>query len=141
MATTKTIQPTGATITIPAFTDQPDIRPIATDLSNITDAANALSDHITSMAQSVTFARTAATTHDITVPSNSAHFLVIDTSAGSRFLYARVLSSAAGSLTIEEIAKGSDVTVSRGTNTLTITLGGSATITVVDFIIRGNACS
>ena len=46
MATTKTIQPTGATITIPEFTDQPDIRPVATDLSNITDAANALNDQM-----------------------------------------------------------------------------------------------
>lgn len=43
MATTKTIQPTGATITIPDFTEKPDIRVITTDVSNITDAANALS--------------------------------------------------------------------------------------------------
>lgn len=46
MATTKTIQPTGATITIPDFTEKPDIRVINTDISNITDAANALSDQI-----------------------------------------------------------------------------------------------
>ena len=46
MATTKTIQPTGATITIPDFTDQPDVRPVATDLSNITDAANAINTQI-----------------------------------------------------------------------------------------------
>lgn len=41
MATTKTIQPTGETITIPAMADQPDMSVVATDLSNITDAVNA----------------------------------------------------------------------------------------------------
>lgn len=46
MATTKTIQPTGATITLPEFTDQPDIRPVVTDIGNITDATNALSGQI-----------------------------------------------------------------------------------------------
>lgn len=41
MATTKTIQPTGETITIPAMADQPDMSVVATDLGNITDAVNA----------------------------------------------------------------------------------------------------
>ena len=54
MATTKTIQPTGATITIPEFTDQPDVRPVATDLGNITDAANALSDQIGTLVKQTT---------------------------------------------------------------------------------------
>jgi len=140
--------PDGSTLTKPAYTDSADIAVINTNMDKIVSNINAenqalstLNSNIESMAKTVTFVRTSATTHDITVPSNSAHFLIIDTSAGSRFLYARVLSASAGSLTIDEIAKGSDVTVSKSTNTLTITLGGSATITVVDIVIRGNACS
>lgn len=46
MATTKTIQPTGATITIPAFTDKPDARVFSTDVDNITEAANALNSNV-----------------------------------------------------------------------------------------------
>ena len=43
MATTKTIQPTGTTITMPAMTDRPDASVFSTDISRITDAVNAIS--------------------------------------------------------------------------------------------------
>lgn len=49
MATTKTIQPTGETITIPAMADQPDMSVVATDLGNITDAVNAQNQALTNL--------------------------------------------------------------------------------------------
>ena len=49
MATTKTIQPTGATITIPAFTDQPDARVFSTDVDNITDAVNSTNQALSTL--------------------------------------------------------------------------------------------
>lgn len=47
MATTKTIQPTGTTITMPAMTDKPDISVFSTDIGRITDAVNALDSKAT----------------------------------------------------------------------------------------------
>lgn len=47
MATTKTIQPTGTTITIPAMTDRPDASVYSTDIDRITDATNALNSNST----------------------------------------------------------------------------------------------
>ena len=41
MATSKTIQPTGETISISAMTDRPDMSVVASGLSKITDAVNA----------------------------------------------------------------------------------------------------
>jgi len=46
MATTKTIQPTGTTITMPAMTDKPDASVFSTDVDRITDAVNALNSNI-----------------------------------------------------------------------------------------------
>lgn len=46
MATTKTIQPTGTTITIPAMSDRPDASVFSTDVERITDAANALNSNV-----------------------------------------------------------------------------------------------
>lgn len=51
MATTKTIQPTGETITIPAMADQPDMSVVATDLGNITDAVNAQNQAIQTLSE------------------------------------------------------------------------------------------
>jgi len=59
MATTKTIQPTGETITIPAMTDRPDASVFSTDVSRITDAVN-------SQNQSLEKLQTATT-----IPSNT----------------------------------------------------------------------
>ena len=42
MATTKTIQPTGTTITMPAMTDKPNASVFSTDVDRITDAVNSL---------------------------------------------------------------------------------------------------
>lgn len=46
MATTKTIQPTGTTITIPAMTDRPDASVYSTDVERITDAVNAVNSNL-----------------------------------------------------------------------------------------------
>lgn len=56
MATTKTIQPTGETITIPAMADQPDMSVVATDLGNITDAVNAQNQALSNLKNAVNLA-------------------------------------------------------------------------------------
>ena len=46
MATSKTLSPTGVTIQIPAFTDQPDQRVNSNCIDKEADAINALNDQI-----------------------------------------------------------------------------------------------
>lgn len=55
MATTKTIQPTGTTITIPAMTDKPDASVYSTDIDRITDAVNAENGKIATQSNTITF--------------------------------------------------------------------------------------
>ena len=50
MATTKTIQPTGQTITIPALPDAPDASVFSDGIGKITDAVNTLNSNITASA-------------------------------------------------------------------------------------------
>ena len=52
MATTKTIQPTGTTITMPAMTDKPNASVFSTDVDRITDAVNALNSNVTNISKS-----------------------------------------------------------------------------------------
>lgn len=117
MATTKTIQPTGQTITIPAMTDRPDASVLATDISRITDAVNAENQVLA----------THPTFKSFQIPANSSITLTIThrcviTAIGDndgRNIY--ICRTGGGALRITELTTSSKLTASTNNTELTLT--------------------
>lgn len=84
----------------------------------------------------ITRSDTQATT--ITVTNNSRHFMIISgTNAPSRTAVLMIASANNGGITIAEIYKGSNITVSTGTNLVTITKDTETATFFADFAMNG----
>lgn len=79
-----------------------------------------------------TFPLASGTAKALTVPSNSRHFVVVVGTAAGRSGVFTVSATSAGAMGVLEVAKGSSLTYTTATNTITFTAsGGAATVMVI----------
>ena len=142
MATNKTLTPTNVTIAIPAMADKPDASVLSNCVDKEADAINALNSNISDMVSSRNFTTTnAKVSHNFTVPSASRHFVIISTGTISDLFIGFVLTGSNGAVSITEISKGSGVTITSGTNTLTVSYASAKKCSVSIFTPLGKTIS
>ena len=128
MATTKTIQPTGTTITVPAMTDAPNMSVVATDIDRITDAANQLNTIKANIAQSygTNLSWTVTGSQSVLVISN--YYLVLVWTPSTTDISILVINSSGaytksgsgGSVSFGATSSDSTYTLSRSGSTVTV---------------------
>ena len=128
MATSKTLTPTNVTIQIPAFTDQPDQRANSNCIDKEADAINALMDKFSGVKIN-TFAVSLPVT--LNMPNGSYHALFVAGPYSNRGYGAGLAVVNSSGSVYPHVLDGSDVSMTAGTNTLTIANGSSTTATTV----------
>lgn len=128
MATTKTIQPTGTTITIPAMTDRPDASVFAMDISRITDAVNAENSKFTNKFQTYNQTVNAGSDFTFTLTTGSHAFCGI--AAGFCHLFMTGESSNP-TLYFTDVPSGFEITSSGTTVTIHRTNGAAFGIGII----------
>ena len=113
MATTKTIQPTGATITIPAFTDQPDARVFSTDVDNITEAVNSTNQALSNVKDSLytAYSNSWVSSFSVNLPKQGAYLFV-----SQRYTQMTILMRFQNGNTTASNVSGNNWTFTNGTN-------------------------
>ena len=81
------------------------------------------------------------TSASINVPNNSRHFIICTANSSAALFIGYIQATSAGGMSIFEIAKGSDVTVTSANNTITLTITSTRAYRIADFVINGNYCS
>lgn len=143
MATSKLLKPTNVTISIPEFTDQPDQRVNSNGLDKEADAINALSEQITQLEErpeDEILYQASAASHTFNF-ANSSRNVIIHTGDGvTRTYIAMIYSATNGTITVNEILKGTNVTgvdISQA-NKVTITMGSASAVYMRVINIRGD---
>lgn len=101
------------------------------DLTDILDAA--VSSKIIESASKAT--------HTLTIPSNSRHLIIGAAAASNNTFCVYCAASSNGAVTIIELGKGTNVTLTTSTNTLTCTLANNGGLQIADFAIVGSFIS
>ena len=113
--------------------------PIASGGTGADNAADALAN--LGAVQKKIVSSTAKTSHTINIPSTSAHLLLIYGGALTTYAVLWVAATSAGVVDVQQISKGSGVTISTGTNTVTIAYSSSRTLFVTDMNDMGDFCT
>ena len=128
MATTKTIQPTGTTITIPAMTDRPDVSVFSTDVERITDAVNAENEALATKA--VVKKGNIASGSSVTIQITRPAFVVVGRASVSGTSTTALVD---GWADIVYLSNNSGLTVSCSNDNLTITNNASSYVNYLVF--------
>jgi hypothetical protein len=142
MATTKTLKPTNVTISIPEFTDQPDQRVNSNCIDKEADAINSLSDQIANILNWKVYKQIGTSNGSkssiaITLPNSSSGKIMVSADSIARNFEAMYRVTSGGSVAINEIVKGSQVTVSTSGATITITTSNSGSSVVYEMRCYG----
>lgn len=87
------------------------------------------------------FSTAFATSHTITVPSVSAHLLLLYGGATSTYAVVFAPCTSGGVVDHTVISAGTGITITRGTNTLTVAFSSSRALQITDIVVFGDACS
>ena len=139
MATTKTIQPTGTTITMPAMTDKPDASVFSTDVERITDAVNALDSKINTKVTGTLKSVTYSTSTTFTIENGSRVIAVTSAAPTSTHGVYIIAASTSGDVSITAVHEASVLTVSSPEkNKVTFANSFVASISVMFMILVGS---
>ena len=112
---------------------------VAADADGVVNGAfSALNSKITGFVNSAVIDSESKTTHSFTVPSSNRHILFGLAAAANNSFGAIIMCSSNGSVSFVELGKGSNVTLSSGTNSFTVTLSNGGGLKIVDFIAVGS---
>lgn len=102
--------------------------------TSVQNQIDSLNSKIASFANSAMIDSLSKTTHSFTVPNSDRHLLFgLGASANNSF-GAIVACASNGAVTFVELGKGSNVTLSSGTNTFTVTLSNGGGLKIIDFM-------
>lgn len=101
----------------------------------------ALSNQIGAFVPSKIIEKDNGTSASINVPNNSRHLIICTANSATALFMGYIQATSSGGMSVIEIAKGSDVTVTSANNTVTLTITSTRTYRIADFVINGNYCS
>ena len=113
--------------------------PKSSDITTITGDISTLNGKPAIAKLSVIESASNKTSHDINIPNDSLHFLVIAATSYNIHAYGIVSTTSAGAVQSSTMQKSSGITLTTATGKITVDVGSTARPLVVwDFVIRGS---
>ena len=124
MATSKTLNPTNVTISIPEMTDSPNASVFSNCVDKEADAINEIAANIGGIKYLYS---ASATNHVINVPSGSQHLVIIGCNNVECFYIGYIAVSSTGGISKKDVITGSNTTIDISENNkLKVSIGSTA---------------